>query len=540
MAKVLVADDSIAVRKVAERLLVGAGLEVALAANGEEAMAQADRNPPDLVVSDVIMPDKSGYEVCAYIRSHAALSATPVLLISGIVNDEVTKQAESCQASGVLKKPFQGTSLQDRVLELLAKRSAAVAVQPGVSAGLAPASVAAVPPPAAPTPPPEPVAAAPMQPAGPPKAYKITEEQLQEFKAAAARIKELEQALAEAIARAERAEAQAAAVAETQTQRLTLDASLADAQAANAELERRLVAFAGTEAKLAELEQRLEVAQQAGDRLAEAVGRAEAAEIRVAELEGLLTSNQGRSLELSQVTERLNEAEARAHQLETALAEAQAQAQAAAEQAAQQTSASSGVEARVQELEGLLALEQASAAGLANELQQRQAVLEQQERRLAELDALLKQEQARSAEAAALRTQLEQAEQRLDRMKTQPVMPGALSASDGAGLAEQADKEVVRLQALLDQERARSTYLLQRLSGTGQAETKPAAQDDAAWAELRAQWRELDARLSDERTHAAQLVEQAGQAQQAAIAAQDRIEALGKALADLSARMASS
>ncbi|MFO0698929.1 MAG: response regulator [Nitrospira sp.] len=122
MPKILIADDSIAVRKVAERLLTEAGFIVTLAANGEEALAYLAKEQPDVVVSDVIMPDKSGYEVCAFIRGQAALATTPVLLISGIVNDEVTKQAESCRADGVLKKPFQGTSLKDRVFELLAKR----------------------------------------------------------------------------------------------------------------------------------------------------------------------------------------------------------------------------------------------------------------------------------------------------------------------------------------------------------------------------------------------------------------------------------
>ncbi|HEY6083797.1 MAG TPA: response regulator [Nitrospira sp.] len=122
MPKVLVADDSIAVRKVAERLLTEAGLGVTLAANGEEALAFLAKECPDLIVSDVIMPDKSGYEVCAFVRAQTALATIPVLLISGIVNDEVAKQAESCKADGVLKKPFQGTSLKDRVLELLAKR----------------------------------------------------------------------------------------------------------------------------------------------------------------------------------------------------------------------------------------------------------------------------------------------------------------------------------------------------------------------------------------------------------------------------------
>ncbi|HET9867922.1 MAG TPA: response regulator, partial [Nitrospira sp.] len=134
MPKILVADDSIAVRKVAERLLTEAGLGVTLAANGEEALALLAREVPDLIVSDVIMPDKSGYEVCAFVRGQAALANTPVLLISGIVNDEVTKQAESCHADGVLKKPFQGTSLKDRVLELLGKKQSAPAPVPAKAA----------------------------------------------------------------------------------------------------------------------------------------------------------------------------------------------------------------------------------------------------------------------------------------------------------------------------------------------------------------------------------------------------------------------
>lgn len=132
MSKILVADDSIAVRKVAERLLTEAGFGVALAANGEEAMAFLAKDRADVVVTDVIMPDKSGYEVCAFVRGNSQLTSTPVLLISGIVNDEVTKQAESCRADGVLKKPFQGSSLKDKVLELLAKRQSPAAVAPSV------------------------------------------------------------------------------------------------------------------------------------------------------------------------------------------------------------------------------------------------------------------------------------------------------------------------------------------------------------------------------------------------------------------------
>src|SRR4029078_6397203 len=123
--------------------------------NGEEVLAYLTKQRPDVVVSDVIMPDKSGYEVCAFVRGNATLAAPPVLLISGIVNDEVTKQAESCRADGVLKKPFQGTSLKDRVLDLLGKKQQAApakpAPQPGASTTPAPSiAISAEPDPSSP------------------------------------------------------------------------------------------------------------------------------------------------------------------------------------------------------------------------------------------------------------------------------------------------------------------------------------------------------------------------------------------------------
>ena len=170
MPKVLIADDSIAVRKVAERLLTEAGMGVTLAANGEEALAYLAKETPDLVVSDVIMPDKSGYEVCAFVRARRALAHTPVLLISGIVNDEVTKQAESCHADGVLKKPFQGTSLKDRVLELLSKRQSS-AVPPAKSIEKAVESVE------------------------PSQSLRVSDEQIEAYRQAVGRLKLLEEEL---------------------------------------------------------------------------------------------------------------------------------------------------------------------------------------------------------------------------------------------------------------------------------------------------------------------------------------------------------
>lgn len=218
MPKVLIADDSMAVRKVAERLLVQAGLEVALASSGEEALAWLAKERADVIISDVIMPGRSGYDVCTFVRSQAGLADTPVLLISGIVNDEVAKQVELCRANGVLKKPFQGSSLQDKVKELLTQRQQAAPAPPPAE----PAFTLSAPPPSpAPVPEPMPVAAAappvftppPPPPAPSPafdptqtakidlsqttKVYRITEDKLQAFRQAVARVKDLEAALAE-------------------------------------------------------------------------------------------------------------------------------------------------------------------------------------------------------------------------------------------------------------------------------------------------------------------------------------------------------
>src|SRR6266849_4379518 len=124
MPTILVVDDSLSVRKVAERLLTEAGLEVAAVSNGEEALDWMSTKRPDLVIADVIMPDKSGFDVCAFVRSNAALADTPVILVSGFVDEELTRQAEACRADSIIKKPFQGAALRERVLELLSARKA--------------------------------------------------------------------------------------------------------------------------------------------------------------------------------------------------------------------------------------------------------------------------------------------------------------------------------------------------------------------------------------------------------------------------------
>jgi CheY-like chemotaxis protein/predicted regulator of Ras-like GTPase activity (Roadblock/LC7/MglB family) len=135
MAKVLVVDDSLSVRKVVERALVGRQIEVVCAATGDEALERIEREEPDVVVCDVVMPDKDGYEICDFVKRHPRLGRTPVLLMSGIVNDDVRERAARVKSSDVLSKPFAADDLLRRLDTLLtaAAPPAPVAVPPPVT-----------------------------------------------------------------------------------------------------------------------------------------------------------------------------------------------------------------------------------------------------------------------------------------------------------------------------------------------------------------------------------------------------------------------
>jgi CheY-like chemotaxis protein len=123
MPKVLVVDDSLSVRKVVEKALEGRGLQVLAAASGAEAIAMIDRERPDVVICDVILPDKDGYQICQYVRTHPTIGATPVLLISGIDNGTVQARAAEVRSDEVLFKPFGVEDLVRKIDHLLAGRS---------------------------------------------------------------------------------------------------------------------------------------------------------------------------------------------------------------------------------------------------------------------------------------------------------------------------------------------------------------------------------------------------------------------------------
>ncbi|MEP6887144.1 MAG: response regulator [Nitrospirales bacterium] len=316
MPKVLVADDSITVRKVAERLLTEAGMEVALAASGEEAMAYLSTEHPDFIISDVIMPDKSGYDVCRFVRAQVTLADTPVLLISGIVNDEVNRQAESCRANGVLKKPFQGASLQDRVRDILSKQSDKDA--PDIAAP-SNGETSVVDRESTPS------DDHPTVATSGPKAYRITEEQLQSFRESATRIKELEDLVNEEKAKSARLSEQVEQSTQGQGRIGEMEASLAEYQRKIEDLSAQAEQLSGVERRNRELESLVaELRNASADVQSSPPSHGNHA--TVSELQSLLSDQQQRLAELAREVMTHGESGERFKALETTLAEEQTRA----------------------------------------------------------------------------------------------------------------------------------------------------------------------------------------------------------------------
>jgi len=117
-------DDSATMREVIKIAFRKENITVITAADAASAIAQFDQNPPDAVITDVIMPDQDGYSVCSQIKQHQRFASTPVILMSGVVNKNVADKAVSVGADELIRKPFQPVDLIARVKSFLEPKSA--------------------------------------------------------------------------------------------------------------------------------------------------------------------------------------------------------------------------------------------------------------------------------------------------------------------------------------------------------------------------------------------------------------------------------
>ena len=118
--KILIADDEPHIVTALEFLLQASGYEVLVARSGEQALALVRSARPHLVLLDVMMPERSGYEVCREIRSRPEIARTRVVMLSAKGGRADVARGLEAGADLYITKPFSNRELLDRIRQLLA------------------------------------------------------------------------------------------------------------------------------------------------------------------------------------------------------------------------------------------------------------------------------------------------------------------------------------------------------------------------------------------------------------------------------------
>jgi CheY-like chemotaxis protein len=164
VAKILVADDNSNIQKMVGLALKDQGIDVVAVGNGEAAVRKISDVKPDLVLADVFMPVRNGYEVCKYVKDDSALSHIPVILLVGAFDPLDEQEAQRVGADGVLKKPFVPPDpLISMVKSALTRAGIPISAKEEKQAEPEPAKVEPFKPLALQTPPPPPVEEAPLE-----------------------------------------------------------------------------------------------------------------------------------------------------------------------------------------------------------------------------------------------------------------------------------------------------------------------------------------------------------------------------------------
>src|SRR5437870_13332149 len=118
-SKILLADDSITIQKVVNLTFMDEGIEVVAVSNGDVAEKRLNEVNPDLVLADIFMPGKNGYELCEAIKQNPQFRNLPVVLLVGAFEPFDQAEARRVQADAHLTKPFESRTLVETVRRLI-------------------------------------------------------------------------------------------------------------------------------------------------------------------------------------------------------------------------------------------------------------------------------------------------------------------------------------------------------------------------------------------------------------------------------------
>lgn len=121
-SRVLIVDDNPQILELLEAYLEVLPVTVALAADGEAALAAVEQQAPDLILLDIMMPRRSGFEVCRILKSDPNFRDTPIVMITALNEVGDMERARECGADDFLSKPVNKIELLARVQNLLQLR----------------------------------------------------------------------------------------------------------------------------------------------------------------------------------------------------------------------------------------------------------------------------------------------------------------------------------------------------------------------------------------------------------------------------------
>ena len=111
MSRILLVDDSPHAQRMGERILTEEGYEVVTVSNADSALIRLDDVDPDVVLADTVMPGRTGYDICQYLKMSPRHRHVRVILTAGVLETLDEANAKRVEADGILRKPFEASAL---------------------------------------------------------------------------------------------------------------------------------------------------------------------------------------------------------------------------------------------------------------------------------------------------------------------------------------------------------------------------------------------------------------------------------------------
>ena len=121
--KILLVDDEVGFAELLRDLLVMDNYEVEVANDGQEGLDKIPSFNPDVIISDIVMPRLSGFEMFKKIKATPATAQIPFLFITGFQDDRVLAEARKIGVFGILRKPVDIEQIENRLNDLLASKA---------------------------------------------------------------------------------------------------------------------------------------------------------------------------------------------------------------------------------------------------------------------------------------------------------------------------------------------------------------------------------------------------------------------------------